>query len=131
MLRIGGNWFLKLLGKGERGKGKGKREKESGQGDGESGRWGLGNWKETGALQFYISNCLPSTTLHLPFSEVKPWVWRRETVKVNFFINSWNHYVFDVFYESTRFYASLTESTRFCWFSSFNPDSTRFLCFNS
>jgi hypothetical protein len=43
-----------LLGKGERGKGKGKREKESGQGDGESGRWGLGNWKETSALQIAI-----------------------------------------------------------------------------
>jgi len=61
-----------LLGKGERGKGKGKREKESGQGDGESGRWGLENWKETGALQFCISNCLPSATLHLLFGEVKP-----------------------------------------------------------
>jgi hypothetical protein len=58
-------------GKGERGKGEGEREKESGQGDGESGRWGLGNWKETGALQFCISNCLPSATLHLPFGEVK------------------------------------------------------------
>jgi len=41
-----------LLGKGERPKG--EREKESGQGDGESGRWGLGNWKETGALQIAI-----------------------------------------------------------------------------
>ena len=38
MLRIGGNWFLKLLGKGERGKGKGKRSqvRETGRvGDGD------------------------------------------------------------------------------------------------
>ena len=49
----------------------------------------------------------------------------------DFFLNSGKRYVFNVFYESTDFSASLTESTRFCWFSSFNPDSTRFLYFNS
>jgi hypothetical protein len=45
-------------------------------------------------------------------------------------VNSWKHYVFNVFYELTRFYASLTGFDRFYWFLSFNPDSTCFIGFN-
>ena len=60
-------------GKGERGKGKGKRSQVR-----ETGRVGDGDLK-TGKrlvlckLQFCISNCLHSATLHLPFGEVNPW----------------------------------------------------------
>ncbi|KAJ7014267.1 hypothetical protein NC653_003774 [Populus alba x Populus x berolinensis] len=60
--------------------------------------------------QFLISNFRPSQEL---------------------FTNSGKRNVFNVFYESTDFSASLTKSTRFCRFSSFNSDSTRFLSFNS
>ena len=115
---------------GERGKGKG---------DGETGTWNLEReWSLVlwccGAVvlsQRSICNFAFLIVCNFGYSAFVIW-WNRETVvKVKVLVNSLKRSVFNVFYESTRFYASLTESTRFCWFSSFNPNSTRFLCFNS
>jgi len=48
-----------------------------------------------------------------------------------FHVKSWNRTGFYVFYGLTRFYASLTGFDRFYRFSSFKPDFTRFMHFDS
>jgi hypothetical protein len=109
--------------KGERGKWKGKGWRVdcgvSGHGWGVgSGEWALG----IGRREWWVSI---GTAINNSAWQVT------NSFKFQFHVKSWNRYAFNVFYGLTRFYASLTGFDRFYWFSSFKPDFTRFMFFNS